>query len=197
MRRIRSNRLSKYIRPIFELKPIRNTFGIFIAILTIAFAFVAPQSVASEYSQSVIEDLTISASTIELTTTQAIRYPLDNAVKINQSYHSGHPAVDLDGNIGDLVYPITQGQVTQVIIDQHAYGHHVIISHSAQLTSLYAHLSKIYVYPGDQINTQTVIGQIGITGASSGSHLHLEVTDQGKHINPLSLLEINNKQLIY
>lgn len=189
MKRIKSNQISRKIRPLFEFTPIRIIFGILITCLTFPLTLISPPIAASDYTLPVIENLTLSPTTIQLTTTQSIRYPVDRQPIINQGFHSRHLAIDLEGNYGDPVYPIIKGQVVSVTYDQHAYGHHLIIDHTHNLYSLYAHLSFISVQPGQIVDIQTMIGKVGTTGKSSGSHLHLEIIDQGKHINPLSILE--------
>jgi murein DD-endopeptidase MepM/ murein hydrolase activator NlpD len=190
MKRIKSNRLSKQVRPVFELKPIRTVFGLLIACLTITFTLISPKTAVSDYSQPIMENISLSASAIQLTTTQSIRNPLEQPIVVNQYFHSGHLGVDFDGNIGNPVYPIMKGKILETVYVNYAYGYHILIDHTHNLSSLYAHLSTIHVKPGQSVDTNTIIGKIGTTGQSSGSHLHLEVIDQGKHINPLSFLQI-------
>jgi murein DD-endopeptidase MepM/ murein hydrolase activator NlpD len=68
------------------------------------------------------------------------------------------------------------------------YGNTVFIDHGNNLTSRYAHLSKIEVKVGDKVNMDTEIGKLGITGRTTGPHLHLEIHENGKAINPLTVL---------
>ncbi|OGM02605.1 hypothetical protein A2115_01150 [Candidatus Woesebacteria bacterium GWA1_41_8] len=68
------------------------------------------------------------------------------------------------------------------------YGNAVLISHGNDMTSLYAHLSKIEVKVGDVVESSTEIGKMGATGHATGPHLHLEIRDHGVPINPLSVL---------
>jgi murein DD-endopeptidase MepM/ murein hydrolase activator NlpD len=63
-----------------------------------------------------------------------------------------------------------------------------LINHGSDITTLYAHLSKIFVEPNQEVTTDTVIGEMGATGHALGDHLHLEIRDTGKPINPLTVL---------
>ena len=56
------------------------------------------------------------------------------------------------------------------------------------VVTLYAHMSKIKVSKGDTLSTGDLVGLVGSTGNSTGSHLHFEVRINGKHVNPLNYL---------
>jgi murein DD-endopeptidase MepM/ murein hydrolase activator NlpD len=80
------------------------------------------------------------------------------------------------------------GVVAEIQHSRFAYGNAVIINHDGNLTSLYAHLSKIDVKEGQSITTLTKIGEMGATGHAFGDHLHLEIRKNGLPINPFSIL---------
>ena len=69
------------------------------------------------------------------------------------------------------------------------YGKMILIKHSNNWSSLYAHLSKIHVKAGQQIKQGQQIGEVGNTGRSTGSHLHFELIHNKQPINPLRLLK--------
>ena len=73
--------------------------------------------------------------------------------------------------------------------DNQGYGNRVIIDHQNGYKTLYAHLSNIYVSVGQSISRGQIIGQMGSTGRSTGTHLHLEIFYNGIPINPLSILK--------
>lgn len=73
--------------------------------------------------------------------------------------------------------------------DRNGYGNRVVIDHGNGYRSLYAHLSNIYVSSGDTVTRGQLIGQMGSTGRSSGTHLHLEIHFKGVAINPLAILK--------
>ena len=71
---------------------------------------------------------------------------------------------------------------------KYAYGKAILISHGEGISSLYAHLSKINVSKGQKVDTNTIIGEMGSSGRSSGDHLHLEVRKNGIPVNPYTIL---------
>ncbi|NQY74071.1 MAG: peptidoglycan DD-metalloendopeptidase family protein [Candidatus Margulisbacteria bacterium] len=64
------------------------------------------------------------------------------------------------------------------------YGNATIIDHGQNITSVYAHQSRIVVRKGDTVNKGQVIGYVGSTGYSTGPHLHFEIRKYGKPVNP-------------
>lgn len=111
-----------------------------------------------------------------------------------------HSGIDLKStNYGGdgRVYPIAAG-VVQEIDNAGSYGKHIYILHDDGYLSLYAHLSKINVTQGQRVDLNTVIGQEGTTGNSTGIHLHLEVHKGSYHypasIDPFEFLEQKIKE---
>jgi len=87
------------------------------------------------------------------------------------SFHSG---TDLGADQGTPVIAVTDGKVA--IADFiGGYGLTVVLRHEQEThESLYAHMSQIFVKPGDEVTQGTVIGLVGSTGNSTGPHLHFE-----------------------
>jgi len=108
--------------------------------------------------------------------------PLPGGV-ITQVNH-GYNAVDIDGETGDPIYASASGSV---IIAKGGggynggYGNYIVIEHGAGVQTLYAHMSSLAV-SGGTVDKGEVIGYVGNTGKSTGSHLHFEVRGA---INPL------------
>ena len=65
------------------------------------------------------------------------------------------------------------------------YGQCIIIDHGLGLQTLYGHLSRIGVKPGDNVEKGQLIGNTGATGMAGGDHLHFEVTISGQSVNPI------------
>ena len=182
----KGSKTSRLFRRLFEQKKIKALLGSNLALVALGASILTPQT--SVLTTNIEEEVVIlSPGALELTTKTSVRLPVEK-VKISQGYHRFHPAIDFDGQTGDPVYPIMKGQVEATIYHRFALGKHIIINHGAGLKSVYAHLSKIKVAAGDKVETSQEIGQIGASGRAFGDHLHLEVIDNGRYINPLSIL---------
>ncbi|MDO8590999.1 MAG: M23 family metallopeptidase [bacterium] len=101
--------------------------------------------------------------------------PLAHYVK-TQGLH-GYNGVDLGASAGT---PIMAAAAGDVIVSKNygwngGYGEYVVISHSNGTQTLYSHMSENITYPGMRVSQGQVIGYVGSTGKSTGSHLHFEV----------------------
>lgn len=106
-----------------------------------------------------------------------------------------HYGMDIDLETGDAVYAAFEGMVR--ISQYHAtYGNVIVIRHANGLETLYAHLSRRNVLPGDYVQAGDPIGLGGNTGRSYGAHLHFEVRYLGSPIDPARLLDEKNRTLI-
>ena len=98
-----------------------------------------------------------------------------------------HRGIDFRGKIGTPLFTTAPGRVIRAN-QAHDYGLFVEVDHGMGFTTLYAHLSKISVSVGDQLNTGDVVGLAGSTGRSTGPHLHYEVRYKKRPINPYSFV---------
>lgn len=73
------------------------------------------------------------------------------------------------------------------------YGNMVEIDHGGGYTTRYGHLSSIAVEPGQMVDARDIIGRVGSTGRSTGSHLHYEVRVDGEPVDPMRLLRAGDK----
>ncbi len=176
----------KFIRHVFEHKAVKNILGGNIAFMLVASSFIPTQAIGNGTTDEV---LAIHATENPIHTTIAIQNPVE-VVRITQGYKFYHPGLDLDGITGDAIKPIKNGKVVSAKSEKFGYGKNVIVDHGSELTTLYAHLSKISVKKGDEVTTDTVLGEMGATGRSSGDHLHLEVRQNGVSINPTKVLPL-------
>lgn len=100
-----------------------------------------------------------------------------------------HMAFDVANPSAPPVTAAGDGTVILVQYLSYGYGKHVIIDHGDGLSTLYGHLSEIYVKSGDVVSRGQVIGKMGSTGRSTGTHLHFEVRRNGTPVNPASFLK--------
>jgi hypothetical protein len=102
----------------------------------------------------------------------------------NTEFHAG---LDIRADRGTPVYAPAAGSVVHAGTATE-YGTAVVLEHSHDVRTLYGHLSKVNVQPGQKIERGTVIGYTGNTGRSTGPHLHYEVLVKGHAVNPRAYL---------
>jgi murein DD-endopeptidase MepM/ murein hydrolase activator NlpD len=105
-----------------------------------------------------------------------------------------HKGVDLAAPEGMSVVPAMSGTVISAGYDN-GYGNSVLVQHSGSLQTRYAHLGSINVKVGDTISSQDILGTVGNTGRSTGSHLHFEVIQNGTSVNPSEGLALHRSPL--
>lgn len=111
---------------------------------------------------------------------------------ISSYFGPSHPlGIDIDmwGRGGAPVYASASGTVTFAGGNACcSYGLYVIVNHGNGFETLYAHLGSIAVYQGQWVEQGQVVGYVGLTGYTTGYHLHFEVRVNGRHANPLNYL---------
>jgi murein DD-endopeptidase MepM/ murein hydrolase activator NlpD len=95
-----------------------------------------------------------------------------------------HKGIDIPGPVGTPVYATADGIVNRAEWAS-GYGNLVAISHGNGMETRYGHMSKLIVAPNTRVHRGQLIGLMGSTGRSTGSHLHYEVRVAGNAINPL------------
>jgi len=99
-----------------------------------------------------------------------------------------HAGVDIPGTIGTPIYATADGVISHAG-RQGGYGNLVQINHGRGIETRYGHLSKILVADNSRVRRGQMIGLMGSTGRSTGSHLHYEVRVDGKAVNPIPFLQ--------
>jgi len=109
--------------------------------------------------------------------------------QISQYFSWYHPALDISNLGGGPIHAADGGVVTVAgWPDASGYGNRVILDHGNGYTTLYAHMSAIYVGAGQKVGKGEVLGMMGSTGRSTGTHLHIEIRNSGSALNPLGML---------
>src|SRR5688500_9867962 len=100
-----------------------------------------------------------------------------------------HAGIDLAGPIGTPIYATADATVGRSEYNSGGYGNLVELEHGHGIQTRYGHLSKSLVSAGQRVKRGDVIGLMGSTGRSTGSHLHYEVRIDGKAVNPVPFLQ--------
>jgi murein DD-endopeptidase MepM/ murein hydrolase activator NlpD len=99
-----------------------------------------------------------------------------------------HAGIDLAGPVGTPIYATADGTVLRSGWNNGGYGNLIEIDHGRGITTLYAHLSGMTVRQGEQVTRGQMIGRMGSTGRSTGSHLHYEVRIDNRPVNPIPFM---------
>lgn len=99
-----------------------------------------------------------------------------------------HDGIDLPAPTGVRVMATGPG-IVRVAGWAHGYGNMIEIEHSSGVRTRYGHLSRIHVFPGQHVRQGELIGDVGSTGRSTGSHLHYEIRVNGTPVDPLHLAD--------
>jgi murein DD-endopeptidase MepM/ murein hydrolase activator NlpD len=99
-----------------------------------------------------------------------------------------HAGVDIPGAIGTPIYATADGVISRAE-RAGGYGNMVEINHGRGIATRYGHMSKILVVANTRVKRGQIIGLMGSTGRSTGSHLHYEVRVDGKAVNPIPFLQ--------
>lgn len=98
---------------------------------------------------------------------------------ITQGYRFYHKAYDIANRSGGPILAADSGTVIAAGWDASGYGNRIMIDHGNGAITLYGHLSLIQVQAGQGVTRGSVIGQMGSTGRSTGTHLHFEIRNNG------------------
>jgi murein DD-endopeptidase MepM/ murein hydrolase activator NlpD len=104
-----------------------------------------------------------------------------------------HNGLDLATWQGMAVYAVKDGTVVKKDYAENGYGNYIMLQHSDGTYTVYGHMSEFgNISIGQNVGAGSVIGAIGSTGRSTGSHLHFELRDKNQEpIDPLPLLNTN------
>jgi murein DD-endopeptidase MepM/ murein hydrolase activator NlpD len=110
--------------------------------------------------------------------------PRQNPVTGNLTQHQG---LDLAAPEGTAVFAAADGIVSE-IGENPVYGNYIIIRHGERWTSLYGHLQKVETSLRSAVKSGSLIGRVGTTGQSTGPHLHFELRQDGRPLDPAQRL---------
>jgi len=189
----RSHPLSKYSRKIFENKVIRPLLGLNLAALA-AVPLVSHMIIDTpqEPPLNIIIPELEQTETLSIVTTKEREFvlPVERLRYIGQYYVGGHAAYDLNSYVGDDIYAFTSGKVVVLEYGTFGLGRYIVLDHGHGLVSVYAHMKDFSVELNQTVQTGEKIGEVGMTGYTTGPHLHFEVHDDNKPVDPGLYLKI-------
>jgi murein DD-endopeptidase MepM/ murein hydrolase activator NlpD len=109
---------------------------------------------------------------------------------MNKIPKNPHTGVDVEAEEGDPVRAPNNG-VVALVDDLYYSGNSVVLDHGQGLYTMFFHLSKVLVKPGQQIKKGDIIALVGSTGRSTGAHLHWGVRLQGARVDPMELIKLD------
>ncbi len=125
---------------------------------------------------------------------QIFNLPLDRITRVSSDFgYRTHPitgvrtlhrGIDFPGALNTPVYAARGGTVTFAGYSGGGFGNLVIIKHKDGYTTYYGHLNSVTTRAGQKVGVGSLIGRMGSTGRSTGSHLHLEIRRNGVAVNP-------------
>lgn len=131
--------------------------------------------------------------------TAHFNWPVKGRLSSNYGYRrlSGkrrfHEGIDIAVPRGTPVHASRSGHVIYASSKIGGYGNMVIVRHADKFSSVYAHLSKFHVRKGQFISRGQVLGRAGATGRATGVHVHFEIRNGQKAVNPINLLDRNRR----
>jgi murein DD-endopeptidase MepM/ murein hydrolase activator NlpD len=100
-----------------------------------------------------------------------------------------HPGIDLAGPVGTPIYATADGIVSRSEYNHGGYGNMIEINHGQGISTRYGHMSRRIAQVGQRVHRGELIGLMGSTGRSTGSHVHYEVRIDGQAVNPVPFLQ--------
>ena len=183
IKKVVSHPLSKLVRPLFEKKSLKSALGGFFSVTTLASGLFFLQG-----DRSLIEANYSPTEDMSMETKLTISRVLPGMTGVSQEFHLGHPGIDITAPLGSKIIPLKKGKVVTIGTESYGYGRFVEVDHGDNLRTLYAHMGKIQVEEGEEVDVDRALGEVGITGRTTGPHLHLEIYFNGNKVNPRDYL---------
>lgn len=184
IKKVTSHPFSRLVRPFFEKKRIKSALGGFFSITSLAsglFFIQGDHSLIEASFAPVTEEMVVE-------TKLSISKVLPGITGVSQEYHIGHAGIDITAPLGSKILPLKKGKVSVVGTTGSGYGRWVEVDHGENLKTLYAHMGKIQVEEGEEVDVNMALGEVGLTGRTTGPHLHFEVFQNGNQVNPRTYL---------
>ena len=185
--KITSHPLSKLFRPMFEKRNLKAALGGVISVTTLASGmFILP----GDQSVMAVANIQPFDQNVVIETKKTLVNVLPENTGVSQEFHLGHTGMDITAPLGSKIHSLKDGVVILMSFTKWDYGRSVVIDHGNGLMTRYAHMGKIFVEEGERVTTDTVVGEVGLTGRTTGPHLHIEILKDGRFVNPRAYLTL-------
>jgi murein DD-endopeptidase MepM/ murein hydrolase activator NlpD len=149
-------------------------------------------SAASAGSTSRVSESPPSRSTTSISSHVNLSWPLKQtrlSRGFNGSYSDPHDGIDIPAPTGAKIFSSESGKVIYSGRGFHGYGKMILIEHGDGIATLYAHCSRILVKTGQKVSKGKVIGLVGRTGHATAPHLHFEIRQDRRPIDPMEFFQ--------
>ncbi len=170
--------------PIFSRLAIKVVLGVFFLSFLLDYQ---PTLSFPPIRQSTVRAVVEQSQTIEAKSLPFVA-SLPHPGYLSTHFSSFHPGIDIAAGLGMPIHPIAAGVVISTGYNFWGLGLTATLDHGEGYHSLYAHLGKIYVKPGQNLTINDTLGEVGLTGHTSGPHTHLEISKDGQNFDPLTIL---------
>jgi murein DD-endopeptidase MepM/ murein hydrolase activator NlpD len=119
--------------------------------------------------------------------------PASNTISSGFGHRWGraHEGIDISARVGSHIVAAAEGVVVYSGSEIGGYGNITVIAHKNGFFSVYAHAKSNFTRQGQRVYRGQVISQIGMTGRTTGPHLHFEIRKNGEAIDPATFLAVN------
>lgn len=139
-------------------------------------------------NKEVVHGTRLPSGTVGKLGSGTLMWPVPNYRYCNRWYTGKHKGVDINASVGTPIYAADNGRVVKAGLERagagSGYGISLIIDHGNGVTTLYAHCSNLYVSAGQSVSQGQHIANVGMTGRTSGPHLHFEIRRNGNIVPP-------------
>lgn len=174
--------LSKFSFPNFK-----HNFKLGALLLTLTFLLNYQPSLTYPPKKNIVYAQIQQEQTVQ-SQASPLTFQLPHPGYITTHFSNYHPGIDLCSGLGMPVKSIAKGKIVESGFNFFGLGLVVEVEHEGGYRSLYAHLGKIFVKKGTEVDVNDYLGEIGMTGHTSGPHTHLEISKDGRKIDPLAIL---------
>ncbi|MEQ8909471.1 MAG: peptidoglycan DD-metalloendopeptidase family protein [Vicingaceae bacterium] len=180
----------------------KKSFLLSISLITLSIVLAAFSFKTAKIEAQLNQEVRNSTGIILLKVPKGLPIEKSSIIKIASSFGKRvhpltkqeklHKGIDLLAAEGTPILATASGVVKCSKTNTTGYGKHVIIQHNGTYSSLYAHMSALNVKAGEVINEGDTLGIIGTSGTSLSVHLHYEIREEEKAIDPMKFIKLEN-----